>query len=109
MLKIGYKIIAIPLFEVNKFKEIDILNQIMADLNYYKLNYNFKVLALHTSPRNRFKADYYSSLTYYVIPNKSSFSIEQLTSLRRQKIFFYRTIAKNTSLQRKISDYIGIR
>lgn len=107
MLKCGYKIIALPLLGANTSKDLDIIRNLMASLNRLRSEYDFRVLALHTSPRSQFKADYYSSFTWNMFSNKSNYSENQLSNLKSIKIKEYNTLTKEYSLQKKISDYFG--
>ncbi len=100
MLKANFKVIGIPMQEINKDNERGIKSKIFHTANSIKNYKTFKLLLISTSPikaspKDLIFPDYYASLTWTFIKNSKLLSNEIINQKRKQKLHNYKEIARS--------------
>ena len=98
MLKANFKVIGIPMQEINKDNERGIKSKVFHSVNSLKKFKKFKLLLMSTSPtksnpKNLIYPDYYTSLSWTIIKNSKSLSKEIVNRKRKLKLLNYNNLA----------------
>lgn len=98
MLNSNFKVIGIPMQEINKDNERGFKSKIFHLANSLKTFNKFKLLLISTSPtkinpRNLIFSDYYTSLSWTMIKNSKLLSKENINHKRKQKLLDYNNLA----------------
>ena len=101
MLESNFKIIGIPMQEINKDNKKGMKSKIFHLVNSHKKFHKFNLLLISTSPRNVKKPadliypDYYTSLSWTIIKNSSSLSDEAINLKRKEKLLYYNELVRS--------------
>ncbi len=100
MLESNFKIIGIPMQEINKDNKKRIKSKIFHLVNSHKKFHKFKLLLISTSPIKVKKPtdliypDYYTSLSWTIIKNSNSLSNEVISHKRKDKLLYYNELIR---------------
>ena len=109
MLKANFKVIGIPMQEINKDNEQGIKSKVFHTAHSFKNYKKFKLLLISTSPiktspKNMIFPDYYTSLSWTFIKKSKFLSDEVINKKRIQKLYKYKEIAQsNKNLRENIN------